>query len=327
MSGAVDVATMGETMALLQPLPDVPVGATSTLRRSIAGAESNFAIALTRLGRSVSFLSRVGDDAFGRAIISALDGERVCTSQITIDQTAPTGIMVREPGRNAEPIVDYHRRGSAASQLDIDDVPPEWLSGARYVHLTGITPALSNSCRRAVFHAIELARANGSVVVFDPNVRMKLWNDHATARRVLLDIAGHADIVLPGAAELEFLTGTGDPTSGARNLLDQGATLIAIKLGPAGSISVSESEVITEPGHPVLRVVDPIGAGDAWAAGLLSVLIDGESTTATPDLIRRSLRRANLVGALATTFAGDWEGLPRLAEVESHERQQPVTTR
>jgi len=322
-----DVVTLGETMALLQPMPDGPVATSAVLHHSIAGAESNLAIGLSRLGRSVGFLSRVGDDPFGQAIRTTLAGEGVGVAKLAIDPSAPTGIVVRQPGRSGEPSVFYHRRGSAASQLDEGDIDANWLEGVRLLALTGITPALSSGCRRAVFAAIELAHELKIPITFDPNIRFKLWGDRHTARRVIGDIASRCDVVTPGAAEASFLTDTDDAIEAGRRLVVGRTELVAVKLGPTGSVAISDSVVVSAPASKVLNVVDPIGAGDAWAAGFVSILLEMEPDRIDPSGLVRALERANLMGALTTMFRGDWEGLPQLAELQRIERGEQIVSR
>src|SRR5262249_30728240 len=141
-----------------------------------------------------------------------------------------------------------------------------YIQAARVLHLTGITPALSDSCRQTVFAAAEIARAGGVPVVLDPNLRLKLWSAEE-ARATLRDLAALADVLLPGADEAELLTGESDPVMAARALLELGPQLVVVKVGANGCIAVTESEVIRAPALALARVVDPVGAGDAFAAG------------------------------------------------------------
>jgi len=174
-----------------------PMREATTFRRHIAGAESNVAIGLSRLGHTAGWFSRVGDDEFGRAVAFRIRGEGVDTSHVLHDTHASTGMVVRER-REAGPIEQvYYRAGSAASRMSAADLDPAYLADARFVHLTGITPALSASCRETVFAAAEMARAAGVTVVLDPNYRSKLW-DKTEARSVMRDLAARCDLLLPG---------------------------------------------------------------------------------------------------------------------------------
>src|SRR4030081_2720304 len=145
-----DVVTLGESMVLLLAEQPGPMREATTFRRFIAGAESNLAIGLSRLGHSAGWFSRVGDDEFGRAIVFRIRGEGVDTSHVLSDASASTGLVIRER-REVGPIDGVSSpRGPAASLLSPADLDASYLSNARFVHLTGITPALSESCRETV---------------------------------------------------------------------------------------------------------------------------------------------------------------------------------
>lgn len=171
-----DVVTFGETMVLLYPTSDGPMRFAQQFEKSIAGAESNVCIALSRLGHQAGWISRLGRDEFGLFVRNTIRGEGIDTSNVIFDEAEPTGVMFKEKRTGQDPQVFYYRRGSAASRLSPNDLDPSYLSRAKYLHLTGITPALSESCKETVFHAIDIAKDNGLTVVFDPNIRFKLWS-------------------------------------------------------------------------------------------------------------------------------------------------------
>ncbi len=303
-------------MVLLLAEQSGPMREAFTFSRHIAGAESNLAIGLSRLEHAAGWISRVGDDEFGRAIVFRVRGEGVDTSHVVHDPLAPTGIVVRER-REAGPIEQvYYRRGSAASRMRAADLDAAYVGDARFLHLTGITPALSASCRETVFAAAEIARAAGVAVVLDPNYRSKLW-DPSEARSVMRDLATRCDLVLPGLDEAELLSGESEPEAAARALAKLGPSTVVVKLGAQGALALTGDEVVRAPGTPLERVVDPVGAGDAFAAGFLSGLLRGFDTTA-------ALRLANRCGALAMLSPGDMEALPRWEEVASESRASDV---
>jgi 2-dehydro-3-deoxygluconokinase len=306
-SSAPEVVTLGEAMILFLAEQPGPLREAATFRKHVAGAEANVAVGLRRLGHRVGWISRVGDDELGHAILFRLRGEGVDLSHARTDPTAPTGVMVRERRDIGTIEVAYYRRGSAASGLSPADLDEGYIRGARALHLTGITPALSASCRATVFAAAEIARASGVRVVLDPNVRLKLWS-RDEARATLRDLASRSDVVLPGADEAELLTGESAPEAAARALLRLGPSLVVVKLGAAGCLAVSEAGPLHAPALPLARVVDPIGAGDAFAAGLHA----GELRQLP---LAERLGLANRCGALAITMPGDLEGMPRWEEV------------
>jgi len=169
-----DVVTIGESMIVLTPTSDGFMRNASHFTKKIGGAESNVAVGLARLGHKAGWISMLGDDEFGKAILAFLKGENVDVSQVTFDNEAPTGIYFKEPRRQNSTRVYYYRKDSAASKLTPSHLQNEYISKAKYVHITGITPALSESCRETVFEMIKLAKQNGSIIVFDPNLRTKL---------------------------------------------------------------------------------------------------------------------------------------------------------
>ncbi|OUM89772.1 sugar kinase, partial [Parageobacillus thermoglucosidasius] len=277
--------------------------------------ESNVAVGLARLGHRVGWISKVGDDEFGKAILSFLQGEGVDVSRTKIDPEAPTGLYFKEKRRPNDTRVYYYRSGSAASRLTPADLDEKYLAAAKYLHITGITPALSESCRETIFAAIAIARRCGVKIVFDPNLRLKLWSQADEAKEVLLRIAAQADIVLPGAAEAAFLFGDRPVEKWGKQLLDSGSSLVVIKLGASGAHYFTATHNEYVPGFPVKHVVDPVGAGDGFAAGLLSGLLDGLS-------LAEAIRRANAVGALVTMVEGDADGMPERGDVERWINQQ-----
>jgi len=301
--GGPRVVTLGESMIVLNPATAGPLRHVQTFHRSLAGAESNVAIGLVRLGVTTGWVSRLGDDEFGRYALATLRGEGVDVSRVIIDDAAPTAVYFKELRAGRDPAVYYYRRGSAASRLGPADIGEEYVAGAELLHVTGITPALSDSCARAVFTAIEIARAAGVKVSFDPNYRSKLWSSEQ-ARTTMRQIARQADIVMPGIAEAELLTGHQDPARAAAALVAAGAGLAVVKLGAAGAL-VAGGETTTPQNVPGFAVtpVDSIGAGDAFAAAFLAGILSGQSPIA-------AARQGNSAGAMATQVVGDWEGMP-----------------
>ena len=296
------VVGIGEAMVLLLAEQLGPLREVTTFRRHVAGAEANVAVGLCRLGLEAGFVSRTGDDELGAAIRFRLRGEGVDTSRMIVDPEAPTGLVFRE-WREVGPVdVVYYRRGSAASRLSPDDLDENYLSGAKYVVLSGITPALSESCKQTVFAAAEIARAAGVVVVVDPNIRLKLWSAEE-ARSVVRDLITHADMVLAGSEEAELLTGQCDPNRAAADLARLGPREVVIKLGARGALAYGPQGTLEAPTSPVSRVIDPVGAGDAFAAGYLAGHLRGLD-------VASSLGLANRCGAYAMTLPADQECLP-----------------
>ncbi|HET6382061.1 MAG TPA: sugar kinase, partial [Armatimonadota bacterium] len=293
-ASSIDVVTIGETLVLFHPLQEGPLAYAPLFTRSLAGAESNLAIALARLGKRARWISRLGADPFGDLVAATLAGEGVDISQVVRDPGAPTAIFFREFRGYGDPNVYYYRAGSAASRLCPADVRDEWFQGARHLHVTGITPALGSQTAEAIESAMRRARALGLTISFDPNLRRKLWSEEH-ARECILRLIPLCDLFLPGLDEVEFLTGASSPDESARHLLDQGPEILVIKCGIDGASAYTRQASVHSPAYPVNHVVDTIGAGDAFDAGLLSVLLDAPpNRRSESEVLGESLARANL---------------------------------
>jgi 2-dehydro-3-deoxygluconokinase len=304
-----DLVTFGELMTLLCAEPGRPLRSARKFDRSAAGAEANVAIGLCRLGHSAGWFGRVGDDALGRGALDTLRAEGVDVSCAVLDADAPTGILVRDVHTSRRIEVVYQRRASAGQRLSAGDVDPAYVASARLLHVTGITPALGPDASKALDHAVGIATDAGVTVSFDPNLRLKLWDDDDRARRTLGRLAGRAQIVLAGLAEAEFISGERGAAPAATWFLDHGARCVAVKLGVDGSFVTDGRAEVASAGRPV-HVLDPIGAGDAFAAGYLSAWLEGGDLASCAE-------KANLVAAMSMTAFGDFEGLPTERELAS----------
>jgi 2-dehydro-3-deoxygluconokinase len=276
-------------MALLDPVEDGEPALGDLLRLRIAGAESNFAVALARLGESVTWISRLGADRLGALVREALEAEGIDLRYVAEDPGAPTGLFYkwRAGGRSS---VAYYRRGSAASRLSPADVPDAALEGATLVHLTGITMALGDGPRELVIDVARRAQAAGAMVTFDPNYRPALWESPAAAAAAMAPVLEHVDWCLCGAAEAELL----DAAAAVRAVVRHADRTVV------GDFTVTPARAE--------EVVDEIGAGDAFAAGFAYGLLRGWHAEACT-------RAAHVIAGWALRGTGDWETLPRLDEV------------
>lgn len=303
MSRGVDVLTLGESMVAFHA--DVPWTEGSRATARVAGAESNVAIGLARLGHTVSWAGRVGADSFGDMVMTQLRGEGVRVDAVVQDAERPTGLMFVERRTADLARVEYRRAGSAGSALTTDDVDRALSFAPRVLHLTGITPALSASARESTVHAARTAKAAGALVSLDVNHRSRLWSreEAASALRVLVQ---HADVVVASDDELD-LVGEGDEDTVTRQLLEGGARYVAVKRGSDGATLFSGHDRY-DVGAFAVTAVDSFGAGDAFSAGLLSALLDDEPP-------EQCVRRGAVLGAFAVSTHGDWHGLPRRDEL------------
>jgi 2-dehydro-3-deoxygluconokinase len=301
------LVTFGETMALLISTEVGPLRHATGLELRIGGSESNVAIGVRRLGHPAAWAGRVGDDEFGALVLGRLRGEQVDVSAATTDASRPTGLMVKATRTPGSTQVIYYRAGSAASRLAPEHLDEDLLRSAAILHVTGITAALSPSAREAAFSAVEVAAGAGVPVSFDPNHRSKLWSADVAAP-VYRDLASRSTVVLAGADEAAMMVGgSDDPGALLRALVELCPGGAVLKQGSAGATALVDDELLTVPGRPV-TVVDPVGAGDAFAAGYLVGLLEQQS-------LAERMHLAATAGAFAVTGRGDWEALPHRSEL------------
>lgn len=299
-----DVLTMGEAMALLLARQPGALEHVTEFGRASAGAELNVAIGLARLGYNVAYVTSLGDDSLGRHLRHVMAAEGLALDHVRQDPHHPTGFMLKSMTEDgSDPLVEYFRRGSAASQLSPQDMPAAAVLQARILHLTGITPALSASCSSLATAMARQVRSAGGLVTFDPNLRPRLWASTAAMVENINALAMLADVVLPGLEEGRVLTGCQQPGDIADFYLDRGVAQVVIKLGPAGAYFASAAGRGVADGVPVASVVDTVGAGDGFAVGVISALLDGLPLAA-------AAARGNAIGARVVQFRGDSEGLP-----------------
>lgn len=299
-----DVLTFGEALVSFRTSGPLHGGATAV--PGLAGAESNVAIGLARLGHSVRWVGRVGADPFGELVLRELRAEGVDTTGIRCDVSAGTGLMFLEQRTADVSRVDYRRAGSAGSRLVPEDLKHALAAAPRILHVTGITPALSGSAREAWTVSLGRALPRETFVSFDVNYRSRLWG-RPEAREVLQAGVGRADLVIASDDELD-LVADGSEEDAAGALLAAGASYVVVKRGALGASLWTETGRVDAPAVPV-TAVDTVGAGDAFSAGFLSGLLDGLAA-------EECLKRAVLLGAWAVSTRGDWQGLPRRSELE-----------
>ena len=304
-----DAVTFGEVMAMFIAGEAGPLEQVSGWTLALAGAETNVAIGLARLGHRVGWVGRVGEDPFGRFAVAELTAGGVDTSAIELDPTARTGFALKSRADGGDPQVVYYRKDSAGSRLRASEQSDAFLASARHLHLTGIPLALSEHTRAFALRALDIARESGATISFDPNLRPALWDDSQEMVDVLSACAARADWVLPGLTEATVLTGLTRAEDVAAHYLAQGASMVVVKDGGRGASLHTRDGAWAHGVFPV-TVVDPVGAGDGFATGVISAMLDG----LPPEGV---LERGAAVGAFAVTSSGDKDGLPDRAQLEA----------
>ncbi len=306
-AGSVEVVTLGEVLAAFTAPTGAPLAEATLFERHIAGAESNVAVGVARLGHLAAFIGRIGSDGLGTAALRRLRGEGVDVSGVRLEPEATTGLLIRERRALGPSEVVYHRAGSAGSLLGPEDVEAAraTIEAARWLHVTGITPALSPSAAAAVRRAVEIARAAGLTVSLDVNLRRKLWPDEAAAP-AMRDLACDVDVILASLDEAQVVIGgtDDDPAHVVEAMLSLGPAVAVLKLGADGAAAIERGgRIARRPAIPVQTIVDPVGAGDAFTAGFIVARLEGFD-------LDRSLDMANACGAAAVAAIGDLTGLP-----------------
>jgi 2-dehydro-3-deoxygluconokinase len=299
-----EVVAIGEMMGLLDPESDGPLEDVSGFRLRVAGAEGNVLINLAHLGHRTAFVSAVGVDPFGRLVIRTLKEQGVGTEHVVVDPAAPTGVFFKERLGDGQRHVHYYRDRSAAARLTPAEVDLDRLGLPKVLAVSGVTlglgdgGGLSEVARRAMSWA---AASPDCVVVFDPNLRPSLW-DGPRAAAEFGDILPLIDVLLAGRDELATLMPDLAAHEAAQLLSRSGIDAVVLKDGAHGATVHQAGEVTPISPFPVDRVVDSVGAGDAFAAGVISGLLHGWS-------VQDGARLGAVLGARAVTVSGDWEGV------------------
>lgn len=313
MKDSFDVVTFGEAMIMFIAEEEKTLDKVGYFSKGIAGAELNVATGIARLGFNVSWMSRIGDDSFGRSILNYLNKESINSDFVKVDNNHRTGFQLKSKLKNinGDPEVEYFRKGSAASYLSVSDL--DKVVNTKFLHITGIAPALSDSCFEVAEYLIERVRSESGVISFDPNLRPVLWKNENLMREKINYLASKADIVLPGINEGKILTGYDSSKDIADFYLKNGAKKVIIKLGKKGAYFrdlIGNEGVV--PGLKVENIVDTVGAGDAFAVGVISALLENKT-------LEQAAKRGNFFGALAIQFPGDNDGLPNREQLSQYD--------
>ena len=307
-STALSIVALGEAMIEFnQARADAP----DAYLRGFGGDTSNMAIAASRLvgtgGGRVGYVTRVGDDAFGRMLLDLWRAEGVDTGGVAIDAEAPTGVYFVTHGAQGHEFA-YLRAGSAASRMRPETLPVDTIRSARLLHVSGISQAVSASACDAVFAALDAAKAAGLAVSYDPNLRLKLW-PLARARAIVQATIPRCDWFLPGYDEVALLGGVSGIPAAIEWCHARGAGIVVMKCGADG--------VVVSDGHRTERIagiavqsVDATGAGDCFDGAFAVRVRAGDDPFA-------AARYANAAAALATTGYGAVAPLPRDADVRA----------
>lgn len=300
------VLSIGEALGVMRTSQPGTLAHASQLVVDVGGAELNVAIGLSRLGVDSTWVGRVGLDPFGSRILRELAAERV-TVRASIDPIASTGLILKESPEQRRTAVSYYRSHSAGSNLSPTDLDGIDFESYSLLHLTGITPALSETARETVLSALERAKSSGLPVSFDVNYRSRLWSADA-ASIAIAEIIPYVDLLFTGIDEAGVIGASeGDPHQTAKHVADLGVSEVVIKLGDRGAVSFADDQYFEVQAFPVV-VEDTVGAGDAFVAGYLYERLRG---AAPQDRLATAAR----AGAAACRSASDWQGAMTIGEL------------
>ncbi|MBV4438326.1 sugar kinase [Clostridium tyrobutyricum] len=309
--------TIGEPLTLFgasgESETDKELKDAKFFEKFLAGAEVNVCVGLSRLGHSTEYITKLGEDPFGDFIKQSMKSENIGTDYISSTEKYFTGYELKSKVSIGDPKTFYFRKNSAASHFSKQDLKNLNLDDVKHAHLTGIFPALSEDCREAVYELIKLLKKKNINITFDPNLRPQLWKSKEDMVRVINAIAFKSDIVLPGISEGLILTGSDDPDKIADFYLNNGVKIVILKLGSKGAFVKSKETSYKIEGFKVDKVVDTVGAGDGFAVGVITGLLEGLS-------IKDSVKRGTAIGALAVMSSGDSDGYPDRNQLESFMR-------
>lgn len=298
------IVLVGEPMGLFMAEETGALSQVRSFTASIAGAEYNVAVGLARLGHTPAYCTRLGYDPLGERILNGLRENGISTDLVMQTEDALTGFMMKSSTQTGDPDIAYYRKNSAASGITAHDIDKLDLFGCERLHITGIFPAVSPSALAAVKRLIARAEALDIPYSFDPNLRPQLWESEKRMVSVLNDLARGAETVLPGISEGKILTGKDMPEEIAGFYHEMGVKNVVVKLGAKGAFySEKNGGCGISPGFPVEKIVDTVGAGDGFAAGVISALAEGET-------LEQAAFRGNVMGAVQITHKSDNEGLP-----------------
>jgi len=298
-----DLVALGEPMIEFNQT----VAGERNYRQGFGGDTSNATIAAARQGARCAYLTRVGKDAFGDELRSLWQRESIDTSGVLTDSQAPTGVYFVAHGPNGHTF-SYLRAGSAASRMQPEDLLHGLIERARFLHVSAISQAISLSACDTVFAALARARAAGTLVSYDANLRLRLW-PLDRARAILRETLQSVDWFLPSLEDMQTLTGLSEPEAILEWACSAGARRTVLKLGEDGALLDNGAQRVAIAPLAV-KAVDATGAGDCFAGNFLARLIAGDTPAA-------AARWANVAAALATTGFGAVEPLPRPDEVRA----------
>lgn len=319
---------MSEFITIGEPLvtfaskePDVSLADALEWHKIMGGAELNVAIGVTRLGHSAQYISRVGEDPFGEFVKKTIAEHRVGTDYVSYDPDYWTGHQIKQRVTTGDPQTFNYRKNSAACHLTKEIINDVDLADVKLAHMSGIFLSISDTAEETFRTLFKRLNENNILTTFDPNLR-DTWKSHEYMVKTENELAGYADIVMPGVAEGKILMGSDDPEEIADFYLQGERTkTVIVKVGSKGAfVKTSDGDKYLVKGFHVdaQDIVDTVGAGDGFALGVITALLEGKK-------MKAAVMRGNAVGALQIQTPSDNDGYPTPAGLKEFYAKEGVT--
>lgn len=305
-----DVITIGDAMIAMCPIEKGPIIFSDTFKRKVGGAELNVAMGCARLGIKSGWISRLGNDDFGKYILKTARGEGIDTSEVKLVDEYPTSVYFREVLSDGSSRSFYYREKSPTSTMRCEDLNEDYFKQAKVLHITGVFPSIAKNNQDIILEAVNLAKRNNLTVSFDPNIRLKMWTKEE-AKAYIEKILPNVDILLVGDEEIEILLGETSIEDAIKIFHNYGIGKVIVKKGSKGSIGSDGDNIYYIDAIKPKALVDTVGAGDGFAAGFLTALCKGQD-------FKNCVEFGNAVGSLVVGVEGDNEGLPYYDDVLVH---------
>lgn len=305
-----DVITIGDAMIAMCPREKGPIIFSDTFKRKVGGAEINVAIGCARLGLKTGFISRFGNDDFGKYILKTIRGEGIDISEIKLVDEYQTSVYFREVLSDGSSRSFYYRENSPTSTMKCEELNEEYFRAAKILHITGVFPSINKNNKDIILEAIKLAKKNNLIISFDPNIRLKMWTKKE-AKIYIEKVLPYVDIILVGDEEIEILLGDTTIENAIKTFHGYGIRKVVIKKGSKGAVASDGNSIYELDAIKPKALVDTVGAGDGFAAGFLTALCENKT-------FEKCVEFGNAVGSLVVGVEGDNEGLPYYDDVLVH---------
>lgn len=303
-----DVITIGDALITFNPQAKGPMKYVNTFERKVGGAELNFAIGCARLGLQTGWVSRLGNDEFGKYILNFVRGEGIDTGEVKLVDGYPTSLYFKEILEDGSGRSFYYRSNSPTDTLTEETLNEEYIKNAKVLHITGVFLAVNKDKNIGLIKkAAKIAKEHGVFVSMDPNIRLRLWTKEEV-KAAIHELLPYVDILLTGDEEADILFDTMETDKIIEEAKKLGISYVAIKQGENGAIGYHDGELIDAPPVKAKKVVDTVGAGDGFDAGFVYGILNGWS-------LDKTLTFATTIGSMVVSVTGDNEGLPYLEDV------------